>query len=128
MLSYCFYWFFYPQVALAEWHRHMMTGVIYSAIFILLGFFIYAFIPYNREREPVKFFFSIGFIVILSVGYAIVSTSSMPDEICREAYKWRFGFSFVIATLLYGLLSFTLLSFFLGAKKYFARFYEHFYK
>ncbi|MCB5253977.1 MAG: hypothetical protein LHW51_13520 [Candidatus Cloacimonetes bacterium] len=123
-----FYWFFYPQLAMAQWHSYMLEGIIFSAAFISCLVIFYAILPYNRKRERFKFFSCNLFILLAAIVFVIIRTSSIPDEICRDGYKWLFGFSLVIATLIYGLLTFWIFSTLMGAKKYFARINEYFRK
>ncbi|MDD2300064.1 MAG: hypothetical protein PHU69_10555 [Fermentimonas sp.] len=106
----------------------MIIGICFSAGFILLGILAYAVMGYNRKREAFKFFACNIGIFVLALVYAFVSTASIPDEICRTGYKFRFGSNIVIATSVFGLIFFILASNVLGAKKYFARIHEYFRK
>jgi len=120
-----FYWFFNPEVALAEWHGYMVYGIVASAVFIALGIAVYATWRYNRKRESLKFFLCVVGIVVFSIAYAMFRTSAIPDEICREGYKFRFGLSIVLATTFYSFLFLYIFSFIMGPKKYFARISEY---
>jgi len=120
-----FYWFFYPELATAEWNQHMLMGILHSVGFIALGILVYAFLPYNRKYERLKFGLTNLLIFVLALIYVIRSIMIISNEICRTNYKLTFVFNHLIATFVYGILAFWLISYILGAKKYFANIFEY---
>jgi len=103
----------------------MLQGIVVSAALIVFTFLVYAFLPYNRNKEKLKFLSCDLFVLVVAIIYMLVKTSSIPDEICRNGYKWWFGFSYVVGTLFWDLAIFYLFSNALRAKKYFARITEY---
>lgn len=123
-----FYFFFWPQTALNQWGGYMLSGILGAAILILAGCGLYAVLPYNRDKEPLKFFSVIAGVLLISLLYALWLSSTIPDEIARDNYKTLFVLNHVVSTLIWEIAAFYLLSGAMGPKKHFARIGEYIFK
>lgn len=123
-----FYFFFSPQIYLAQWKEYRLEGMISAAVIIIVGLVIYSFLRYNRNRETMHFFLFLGLIVLAALGFILWHTTTIPDDICREGYKLRYVLNHLVSTAILALALFPLAGLIHGGRKYFSRIWEYFIK
>lgn len=123
-----FYLFFNPEIYLSAWNSYMLKSAIASLIIVLFSIVLYRILPYQREKESVRFWTIFTSAMLIAVIYIFRQSSSIPNEICRGNYKTHYISHFLMSTLLLEVVLFYVASFILGSKKYFARVHEYFIK
>lgn len=127
-MEHLFYIFFWPQTALAEWTGYMVHGIASSIILSVLGATLYFFLPYNRNKEPVKFFATFSIVLLLSLIFILWQTTTIPDEITRGNDKIYYVLNHVLSTTILEVVLFSCAGQIHGGRKYFSRLWEYFKK
>lgn len=121
-----FYLCFNPEIYRANWHVYMLHSTIASLIIVIFSIALYGFLPYQREKESVKFWAIFASAMFIATIYIFGQSSIIPNEICRGNYKIQYISHFLISTLILEVGLFYVASTkFLGSKKYFARVHEY---
>lgn len=123
-----FFFLFYPDIYLVDWHSHILESVIVSFGIVLLSIFVYGIFRYRRETESIKFWTVFGGAMLIAFCYIFYKSTTISIDICRGNYKLLYVLNFMISSLLLEVGLFYAASNILGSKKYFARVHEYFRK